>query len=72
MVHSDFFGTIEPPSQGGSKYFITLYDDFSDISSVRFLKKNETLGMLKEMVAELESTAGCFTVKGIRMDNGGE
>lgn len=59
-------------SLGGCKHYITLYDDATAISMVRFLPtKAEACDALTDMINEM-STLAEKQVKRIRMDNGGE
>ena len=44
LVHSDLNGSLEVPSLGGPKYFVTFIDDFSKWTVVYMMrKKSETL-----------------------------
>lgn len=73
LLHSDVCGPITPISKGAAQYFVTLYDDYTAVSMVRFTKsKDQTLDSLKEGIAEIEAESGKHRVKRIRMDNGGE
>ena len=38
LIHSDLCGDVKPPSIGGSKYIMTLIDDYSKKSWAYFLK----------------------------------
>lgn len=71
------------PSIGGSKYFVTLYDEYSGFYMVRFLKrKMDARDAVKEMMYEFEnllSSKICnlslierTKVKWIRSDGEGE
>lgn len=47
LIHTEVVGLFESYSVGGSKYFITLYDDLSAFSMVQFLqKKSEAMNSL--------------------------
>ena len=55
LVHTDVVGPMNVPSLGGSKYFLTLYDDATSYSIVRFMKeRSDVPELLKEMILELE------------------
>lgn len=59
LVHSDVCDTIYPVSMGGDRYFVTLYDDYTAVSAVRFMDSiKNTVHRLKEMIAELNTAAG--------------
>lgn len=56
LVHSDVKGPMDEPSFGDSRYVITLYDDVSSLSLIRFTKRrSEVFRPVKEMVVELET-----------------
>lgn len=82
-VYTDVVGPMRTPSLGGAKYFVTLIDEYSGYSMVRFMKhKTETGGFVREMILEAESlfneTIGTLylirrkKVKWLRSDGGGE
>ena len=72
LVHTDLVSSNTVPSLGGSRYYITVLDDATGISLVRFLKnKSDAFQPLTEMINIL-STLAEKQVKRIRMDNGGE
>lgn len=68
LAHSDVVGLVETVSLGGASYFITLYDDKSSISLLRFFKKKSQAGeCLKDMIMELETVFGKSKVKKVTM-----
>lgn len=69
LVHSDAVGAMNVDSSGDAIYFVTLYDDYSFLSSARFLKKkSEIPGAREEMILEAEiATRG--KVRRIRFHN---
>ena len=72
LVHSDVCGPLSVPSVGGSIYFVTFIDDYSNYVWVNMLKKkSEALEKFIEFVAMAENSSG-KTLKKLRMDNGGE
>ena len=72
LVHTDLMMESKLKSLGGSTYYLTLYDDASAVSMVRFLKKkSETFVQLRDMILQFENACG-QRIKRIRMDNGGE
>ena len=72
LVHTDLMSTQNISSLGGSKHYITLYDDSTAISMVRFLqRKGDAFNALTEMINETTTLAE-KQVKRIRMDNGSE
>lgn len=72
LVHSDVCGPMEVESIGGSKYFMTLTDDYSRYTVVYFLrKKSEVLSCFKAYVVQMENLMGKRLLK-VRTDNGGE
>lgn len=55
-IYSDVVGLMQYRSIGNSNYFVTLLDDCSPYSSVRFVALNsEVADTVAEMVQELES-----------------
>lgn len=72
IIHTDLCGPIEPVSLGGSRYVMTLIDDYSNYSRVYFLKaKSETAGKIIEFVAEMKTKLGKVP-EVMRSDRGGE
>lgn len=71
---SELCGAIGIPSVGKARYFVTLYDDASDVLAVQLIQsKHETGEALKEMIVELESVAvNSARVRRIGLDNGEE
>lgn len=51
MVHIYVCGPIKPASKGGAQYFVTIYDDFTAVSSVRLVKaKSDTMENIMEIL----------------------
>src|SRR3990167_2624399 len=72
FIHTDLCGPLPVESYGGSKYFMTIIDDFSRFSRVYFLqKKSEAAGKIQQYIVEVENLHGC-KVKEIKSDCGGE
>jgi transposase InsO family protein len=72
LVHSDVCGPMETESVGGSRYLLTLIDDFSRYTRVYFMKhKSEASTIVKEYV-QLVKTQFDVKVKSLRTDGGGE
>ena len=68
LVHSDLC-SVNCESPGGSKYYVTLYDDCNAVSRVRFLKqKSDGANAVQDMILELERAFGS-KVKRIKFDN---
>lgn len=66
-VHSEVWGPTNEDSMGGSRYFVTLIDDFSHKFLVYFLNpKFEIFTKFKFWKAEMENQTGkksCFSSK---------
>lgn len=72
LIHSDVMGPMKNPTPGGSRYVLSLVDDFSRLVTVYFLKsKSEVLSKFIEFRTEMEQQCGS-RIKAIRTDNGGE
>lgn len=72
LIHTDVCGAMQTTSPGGSKYILTIIDDYSRYTVVYFLKhKNETNTFIKQFV-ESAITQRHKTPKIIRSDRGGE
>ena len=72
LVHSDVVGPLETPSHGGSRYFVTFIDDYSNWTTVYMMKKkSETLNCFMKYHKMAETQTG-LKLKVIRTDNGGE
>ena len=72
LAHTDICGSLETPSPGGDKYFITFIDDFSKRLWVFFIKeKSVAFSIFKNFKAcvEVESSS---KIKKFRSDRGGE
>ncbi|XP_072060552.1 uncharacterized protein [Arachis hypogaea] len=71
IVHLDLC-SVEVPSNGGSRYFITFIDDFSRYTWVYFLKqKSKACDVFKTFKAFVEKQSGC-KIKILRKDRGTE
>ena len=72
LVHSDLCGPIDPPSNGGKRYFITFIDDFSRKTWVYVLQeKSAAFLAFKNFKALVEKEVG-KNIKTLRTDRGGE
>jgi len=72
LLHSDLCGPFQAESLGGSKYFVTLLDDYTKFSIVRPIKrKSDAANIIIESIRLLETQTGRKT-RAIRSDNGGE
>jgi transposase InsO family protein len=72
IMHTDLVGTTTTKGLKGEKYFMLLFDDYTRMTSVFFLKNKseafENFKIYKEMVEnEMDSKR-----KFLRSDNGGE
>ena len=72
IVHIDLFGPTTTKHLKGEKYFMLLFDDYTRMTAVCFLKNKsedfENFKVYKEMVEnEMDSKIKC-----LRYDNGGE
>ena len=88
LIHSDVNGPLEPPSHGGSRYFVTFIDDFSRWTVVYPMrKKSEVFEHFKSFHSYAEKHTGQKLkalniirlgtktheqIKTLRTDNGGE
>jgi hypothetical protein len=71
-VHSDLWGPSRKPSFGGSRYMMTIIDDYSRKVWPYFLKhKSETFSAFKEWKTRVENQKG-KKIKKLRTDNGME
>lgn len=72
LVHTDLCGPLSTKSLSGSRYVLTITDDFSRFTWLFFLKsKDETLPKFKQFRTMIELQGG-FRIKAIRSDRGGE
>lgn len=72
LVHSDLWGEALLPSLGGSKYYMSITDDYSRFTYVFTLKqKSDAFSAFKTWLALVETQTG-RKLKSIRTDNGGE
>lgn len=72
IVHADVCGPMRNESKGKARYLLTLTDDFSRWTEVRFLpKKSKVLQSFKEYKALVEKQTG-RKIKCFQSDNGRE
>lgn len=72
IVHSNLYRPINPTSNGGKRYIITVFDDLSHKTWAYFLQeKFEALTTFKAFKAIVEKEAGC-PVQVLRTDRSGE
>lgn len=72
LIHSDICDPFSTPSLSGSRYILTITDDFSRFTWLFFLKhKNETLAKFKQFKTMIELHKD-LKIKAIRSDRGGE
>ena len=72
LIHSDVCGPLNVSSLGGSRYFMTVIDDYSKYFTVYPLKhKDEALSKFKDYATNVENRFGT-KIKKLRSDNGGE
>ena len=70
LLHSDVCGPMPVASEGGSRYFMTVVDDYSRKIDVFFLKsKDEVVKNIKQHLEKIENQKG-QKVKRFRSDNG--
>lgn len=70
LVHSDLCGPMPVKSLGGSRYIMTLIDDYSRRTTVYFLKnKNEVVHYVKSFINKVERDKN-LKIKRFRTDNG--
>lgn len=56
-VHMDLFGPINPPSSGGSSYFLLIKDEYSSYLFSEFIaSKSEVPAKLKDFVTRISAT----------------
>ena len=68
-VHSYLWGPMKEASMGGSRYFISIIDDFSRKVWIYPLKQNEAFEKFLEWKKQVEKQTG-RKVKYLRTDNG--
>jgi transposase InsO family protein len=72
LVHTDVCGPINPATPSGTRYFLTIIDDYSRFTITYFMKqKSEVASNIKQYVRQVENQFG-FKPKKIRSDQGGE
>ena len=71
-LHTDVCGPLPVTSKGGSNYFVTVLDDYSDLSVVRpIAHKSQTAAVIMDVVKLLETQTD-KRVQRLRCDNGTE
>ena len=71
-IHSDVSGSMPTTYMNGSRYFMTLIDDYSRYFWIYFLKKKfEVFETFKIFKALVENSLG-NNIKALRSNNGGE
>ena len=82
-VYTDVVGPISVPTLGGAKYFVTLLDEYSGYSMVKFIKKKDAAAdHVKDMIISMETLLNAHVetlldlkrkrVNWLRSDGGGE
>jgi transposase InsO family protein len=72
LLHMDVCGPMPVASLGGSRYFLTVLDDFSRLSVVRCIaRKADVPDVLRAVIVLLETQSNRL-VQRIRSDRGGE
>lgn len=72
LLHTDLCGPLSVPSLGGSRYFVTLLDDYSKLSTVLPIKsKSDTAKAVMHAINLLENQSG-HRLQRLRSDNGSE
>lgn len=71
-IHSDVAGPIKPQSLGGSKFFVSFIDDYSNFITVLTMKKkSEVFHLFKNYQKKVELQLNVEIVE-FQSDNGGE
>ncbi|CAJ2663992.1 unnamed protein product [Trifolium pratense] len=72
LVHSDICGPINPTSNGGNRYFMTLTDDYSRKTWTYVMsEKSNAFNVFKTFKALVENESG-YKIVCLRTDRGGE
>jgi len=72
LLHTDVCGPIRPDTAGGSRYCMTVIDDYTRYSFVKLIaRKSDVTGTLMDYINLVETQTG-NKVKALRSDNGGE
>jgi transposase InsO family protein len=72
LIHADTCGPCTPVSLSGSKYFLLMKDDATNLMFVYFMRtKEESLTAIRTFLLDWEHTVGT-KVKGLQTDNGTE
>jgi transposase InsO family protein len=70
LLHSDVCGPMHVPSLGGTRYVVTVLDDFSRLSVVKCIAaKSDVQTVLPAMIKLLETQSSCRVQK-VRSDRG--
>ena len=70
LVHADIWGPYSTPSLNGSKYFLTIVDDYSRCTWVFLFSQKSIVASLIQSFYSLVLTQFHSTIKVIRSDNG--
>lgn len=72
LIHSDLWGPAPVQTASGTRYMMTLTDDYTRWVWILFLRnKSDAFTAFKEWRTEVENTSG-MTIQKFRTDNGGE
>lgn len=72
LLHTDIMGPFPTPSIGGSRYVVTILDDYSKYSAaIPITRKSQAAEQLINYIRFFENQAG-VRVKAVRSDRGGE
>ena len=72
LVHADIWGPYSTPSLNGSKYFLTLMDDYGRCTWVYLMKNKSETSCLIQSFYNLIFTQFKVPIKILRLDNGPE
>ena len=72
LINSDLCGPFPTESYGGSKYFLTVIDDYSRFCWIFFLKRKSDAAVTLHSFFNLVERQHDLKIKRIRTDNGGE
>jgi transposase InsO family protein len=72
VIHADLVGPILPPSNSGSRYFLTIVDQYSGyIHTEVLINKNDAADAITRYQAFIEKQSG-FQIKKLFSSGGGE
>jgi hypothetical protein len=73
LLHMDLVGPAQVRSVGGKWYVLVVLDDYSRYAWVFFLEdKNETFGIVRDLIVRLKNKRHGNAIQAIRSDNGSE